>query len=69
MNCLVYLYGGGLLANLLNLRSAGTLSAATVAQAVVWPVAAVGQLYEIVAPAVIAVIGYVVALVNKVRGK
>jgi uncharacterized membrane protein YccC len=69
MNCLVSLYVGGLLVNVLNLRSAGTLSVGTVAQAVIWPVSAVGQLYAIVAPAVVAVIGYITALINKVRGK
>jgi hypothetical protein len=56
-------------ANVLNLRAAGTLGVTTVAQAVIWPVSAIGQLYEIVAPAVVAVVGYIVALVNKVRGK
>jgi hypothetical protein len=69
MNCLISLYIGGLVVNVLNLKAAGTLGVATVAQAAVWPVAAIGQLYAIAAPAVVAVIGYSVALVNKVRGK
>lgn len=69
MNCLISLYVGGLLANVLNLRAAGTLSAATAAQAAIWPVAAVSQLYAIAAPATKAVVGYIVALINQLRGK
>jgi hypothetical protein len=69
MSCLVYLYAGGLLVNVLDLKSANALSVTTVAQAAVWPVYAVGQLYELVAPAVAAVVGYVVDIVNTARGK
>ena len=66
---LVYIYVGGVMVNLLNLRNAGNVSIPTVTSAFVWPVYAVSDLYEIVAPSVKAVIGYVIELINKMRGK
>jgi hypothetical protein len=69
MSNLVYLYVGGVLVSLLNVRNAGSLNIQTVTNSFVWPVYAVSDIYEIVAPAVKAVVSYVVELINKIRGK
>jgi hypothetical protein len=66
---LIYVYVGGILAKVLDAKSAGTLGVATVAQAVVWPAYAVKVLYEVAAPATVAVVGYIVALLNSLRSK
>jgi hypothetical protein len=66
---LVWFYVGGVLVNLLNLRGTEDVSVPTVTNAFVWPVYAVNDLYEIVTPAVKAVINYIVELINTMRGK
>jgi hypothetical protein len=66
---LVYIYAGGVLVNLLNLRAAGTISIPAITNTLVWPVYAASDIYEIAAPAVKAVIGYIVAFIDKMRGK
>jgi hypothetical protein len=65
----VGVYAGGLLVLTLNLREAGTLTVGTFIKTLVWPVEAVSTLYEIVAPATSAVVGYITSLVTKLRGK
>lgn len=66
---LVYVYAGGVLAKVLDAKNNGTLNVLAVSQAAVWPVYAIKVAYEVVAPATVAVIGYLVALVNSLRSK
>lgn len=69
MSFLVVGYTCGILALVLDLYERNELSLVNVMDTALWPVRAVTVVYNIVAPAVSAVIGYIVDIVNTARGK
>ena len=62
-------YVCGVLALVLDLYERNELSLVNVMDDVLWPVRAGKVAYNIVAPAISAVIGYIVDIVNTARGK
>jgi len=66
---LVCMYVVGVVVLMLDLRARSELSVATATKVVVWPVSVAYSVYNIAAPAVSAVVGYITDFVNVIRGK